>query len=242
MEICAGLASPPPQIRGVMVLGKPRCGKSHVGHQLYKVLPRGSMAKTQEADQADIYSFGTQLGPGSVLLQIDDVEARTSIAKMKNLLKAHKQGIEMRTGSSISGSTHTALPKDLRVLITSNWRKEELERAYRAAVATEADIEALWERVLLIDLFKEAVQKRPRQDRQDLDPARVAATLAVLAAASKLPFPRQAAPANTSVVPPSGNSPPPRTFSPQPSPLGKRRRLSAPGKLMRSEFHIRAGQ
>ena len=238
LDICAGLASPPPQIRGVMVLGPPRCGKSHVGHQLYKALPPGAVLKVQEAEHADIYTFGTQLGPGTVLLQIDEFEGKTPLAKMKNLLEPHNEGFEVRTGSSKSGTTHSSLPKDLRVLITSNWTKAELVRAYKGAGATDHDLDALWERVLLIDLFESSVVKRPREHREDLPPARVAATLVAMAAAPSLPFPRQTAPTSTSVVLPSGNSPPPRSFSPQPSPLPKRRRLSAPGKLLGTDFRL----
>lgn len=59
LEIMSALAKPVHQIRGVLVLGPPRCGKSHVGHQLYAALPRGAVVKVQEADQADIYTFGT---------------------------------------------------------------------------------------------------------------------------------------------------------------------------------------
>ena len=64
------------------------------------------MVKVQEADQADIYSFGTKLGPGTVLLQIDEFEGKTAISKMKNLLEPHNAGFEIRTGPSKGRKTH----------------------------------------------------------------------------------------------------------------------------------------
>ena len=230
LEICAGLATPVHQVRGVLVLGPPRCGKSHVGHQLYKALPVGTVVKVQEAAQADIYTFGTKLGASTVLLQIDEFEGKTSLAKMKNLLEPHNSGFEVRTGSSKAGQTHTALPQDMRVLITSNWKKEELARAYTGSGATEEDLDAFWERVTVIDLFRRGVLKRPRQERQDLPPERVAATMVALAAKEVLPFPRQATPSSCTVTGPRGHSPPPASFSPRPDPP-KRRRLSAPAQL-----------
>ena len=109
LEICAALAPPPHQIRGVLVLGPPRCGKCHVGHQLYEALPPGTVVKAQEADKADIYTFGTKRGASAVLLQIDEFEAKTPLAKMKNLLEPQNTGFEVRTGSSKAGQTHTSL-------------------------------------------------------------------------------------------------------------------------------------
>ena len=230
LEICAALATPPHQIRGVLALGPPRCGKCHVGHQVYEALPPGTVVKAQEADKADIYTFGTKRGASAVLLQIDEFEAKAPLAKMKNLLEPHNTGFEVRTGSSKAGQTHTSLPPDLRVLITSNRKKEELERAYRTGGATDEDLDAFWERVQVVDLFRRDVQKRPRQDRRDLSPARVAATLAAYAAAATLPFPRQPTPSSSSICGPRERSPPAPDFSPQPAPP-KRLCLSAPSKL-----------
>ena len=61
----------------------------------------------------------------------------------------------------------------LRVLITSNWTREEIDRAFRQAGATDADIDAFYERVKVVDRYAMGVRKRPRSDRVDLDPARV---------------------------------------------------------------------
>lgn len=36
------MAKPEHQVRGVLVVGSSRCGKSHVGHQLFAVLPQGA--------------------------------------------------------------------------------------------------------------------------------------------------------------------------------------------------------
>ena len=123
LEICAALATPPHQIRGVLALGPPRCGKCHVGHQLYEALPPGTVVKAQEADKADIYTFGTKRGASAVLLQIDEFEAKAPLAKMRNLLEPHNTGFEVRTGSSKAGQTHKSLPSELRVLITPNRKK-----------------------------------------------------------------------------------------------------------------------
>ena len=89
--------------------------------------------KVQEAEQANIYSFGTRLGPGTVLLQIDEFEAKTSLAKMRNLLDPHNEGFEVRTGPSKSGVTHAMLPEGLMVHLTSNWTKDALTQARKPA-------------------------------------------------------------------------------------------------------------
>ena len=151
---------------------------------------------------------------------------------MKNLLEPHNTGFEVRAGSSQAGQTHTSLPADLRVLSTSNWKEEELARAYRTGGATDEDLDAFWERVHVVDLFLRDVQRRPRLDRRDLPPARVAATLAAYAAAAALPFPRQPTPSSSSICGPRERSPPPPDFSPEPAPP-KRLCRSAPSKLQR---------
>ena len=66
--------------------------------------------------QADIYIFGTKLEQGTVLLQLDEFECRTGIAKLKNLLEPHNEGFEFRTGASKGGKTHTSVPANLLVL------------------------------------------------------------------------------------------------------------------------------
>ena len=232
LEVIAGLAKLVHQIRRVLVLGSPRCGKSHMGHQLHKVLSAGTVVKVQEADQSDIYTFGTKLGATTVLLQIDEFEAKTPLAKLKNLLEPHNEGFEVRTGSSKGTKTHTTLPKDLMVLITANWRKEEITTAYKRSGATDHDLDALWERLAIIDFFsRPGVAKRPRQQRQDIDPKRVAATVSFIASREALPFPRQAAPSSCSMfAPPS----PPPTSSPAATLKRKARCFSAPSKLARA--------
>ena len=55
LRIMSAFAKPEHQVRGVLVVGPSRCGKSHVGHQLYKALPTGAVVKVQEADQVDNY-------------------------------------------------------------------------------------------------------------------------------------------------------------------------------------------
>ena len=131
LHLMSAFAKPEHQVRGVLVLGLPRCGKSHVGHQLYAGLPQGAVVKVQEAEQADIYTFGTKLEQGTVLLQIDEFEAKTSIAKLKNLLEPRSVGFEVRSGSSKGSKTHTTLPPNLQILITSNWNRDEVVAAYR---------------------------------------------------------------------------------------------------------------
>ena len=228
LTVMTALASPPHQIRGVLVLGPPRCGKSHIGHQLHAGLPETTVVKVQEAEQSDIYSFGTKLGPATVLLQIDEFECKTGLAKMKNLLEPHNEGFEIRTGPSRGRNTHTAMPANLRVLITSNWTKEELVRSYKRSGATEEDLDAFWERLVVVDLFAAKVAKRPRQQRQDLEPARVAATIVALAGAATLEFPRQAVPSScVRGAPPS----PPSPLAPPPKKL---KCYSAPSKLARA--------
>jgi hypothetical protein len=231
LEVISGLAKPVHQIRGVLVLGPPRCGKSHMGHQLHKVLPAGTVVKVQEADQADIYTFGTKLASHTVLLQLDEFEAKTSLAKLKNLLEPHNDGFEVRTGSSKGNKTHTTLPKDLLVLITSNWTKDEITATYKRGGASDQDLDALWERLTIIDLFSRAVAKRPREERQDIDPKRVAATVSFMASRATVPFPRQAVPSSSSLFAPP--SPPPES-SPVASLKRKARCSSAPSKLARA--------
>jgi hypothetical protein len=85
----------------------------------------------QGADQVDSYAFGTQLVPETVLLQIDEFEGKTPAAKLKNLLEPHNKGFEVRTGSSRNSKTHTQLPPNLMVLITSNWTPEQLRKRTR---------------------------------------------------------------------------------------------------------------
>ena len=190
------------------------------------------MVKVQEADQSDIYTFGTKLGATTVLLQIDEFEAKTPLAKLKNLLELHNEGFEVRTGSSKGTKTHTTLPKDFMVLIIANWRKEEITTAYKRSGATDNDLDALWERVTIIDFFsRPRVAKRLRQQRQDIDPKRVAATVSFIASREALPFPRQAAPSSCSMfAPPS----PPPTSSPAATLKRKARCFSAPSKLARA--------
>ena len=55
LRIMSAFAKPEHQVRGVLVVGPSRCGKSHVGHKLYKALPTGAVVKVQEADQVDNY-------------------------------------------------------------------------------------------------------------------------------------------------------------------------------------------
>ena len=193
LTICEKLASGKP--RGVLVTGPQQCGKSHIGHQLHEILPKGTVSKILEADQADIYAFGTDLGEDTVLLVIDEFSAKTDLAKMRNLLDKHSAGLEVRTGSSKSGRTHSKLPRHLVVLLTSNWQPQELVDKYKEAGATDVDIAAFWERVALVDLFHLGVVTRPEAERVDLDPARVAATIASASAQEALPFVRQAVPA-----------------------------------------------
>ena len=118
------------------------------------------------------------------------------------------------------------------VLITSNSTKDALTQAYKRAGASDEDLEALWERLTVIDLYALRVQKRPRHQRQDLSPTRVAATVVSLAAQAAVPFSRQLVPANVlGYAPPS----PPQPWSPVSSLKKKPRRYSAPGVLSRAE-------
>ena len=50
------------------------------------------------------------------MLQLDEFECRTGIAKLKNLLEPHNEGFEFRTGASKGGKTHTSVPANLLVL------------------------------------------------------------------------------------------------------------------------------
>ena len=223
LTIAEGVATPRHQTRGVIVVGPARTGKSHIGHQLYGILPSGTVVKVQEADAADIYSFGTKLCAETVLLQIDEFEAKTHLSKLRNLLDPHSEGFEVRTGSSKSGSTHTCLPESLMVIVTSNWTKAQLDSQFLQQGAKAADIDAFWERVTLIDLYAAGVEKRPKEERVDLEPARVAATVAHFASTGPQGFTRQA-------PPPERPRPLKATFPhlADAAPEAKRRRLSAP--------------
>ena len=114
-----------------------------------------------------------------------------------------------------------------QVLITSNWTKAEIEAAYRRKGATLTDLDSLWERLTVIDLWALNVSKRRRADRVDLDPARVAATVASLAGAAALPFPRQPVPSSSSLFAP----PSPTYMSPVQECRKRARCASAPSKL-----------
>lgn len=153
---------------------------------------------------------------------------------MKNLLEPHNEGFEFRSGSSKGTKTHTSLPKNLLVLITTNWGKDAIEQAYKRSGATDEDLDALWERLTVVDLFARQVLKRPREERQDLDPARVAATIAHMADAACIPFPRQAVPSSCSVF-----APPSPVAAPPSPPNDEKRKaqwkcFSAPSKLARA--------
>ena len=68
MRIMKSLATPHGEKRGVLVLGPTRTGKSHVGNQLFRALPKGSVVKVKEADEKDMYKLGTKVGPSTVLI------------------------------------------------------------------------------------------------------------------------------------------------------------------------------
>ena len=92
--------------------------------------------------------------------------------------------------------------------------------------ATDTDMDALWERLTVIDLFFMKVTKKPRAERVDLEPGRVAATVASLAGAAALPFPRQPVPSSSAVFAP----PSPPYMCPVQETKKRARHMSAPSK------------
>jgi hypothetical protein len=201
MRVMGSLATPHTELRAVLVSGPTRTGKSHVANQLYRLLPGGAVVKVKETDEKDLYKLGTKVGPGTVLLLYDEFEGRMPLAELKNHLDSNNDGQEVRTGSSKSGNTHTELPVGLKWLITSQWRWPKIVETYKARGATEEDIQALLERVEFIDLYEEGVKTRPKVERVDLPPDRVAATVVSLVPTGVVteaqrcrPFPRQRVP------------------------------------------------
>ena len=196
LHIMSLLAQPRGQCPGILICGPTRTGKSHVGQSLFKALPKGMVVLLKEAKEKDIYTFGTKVSSATLLLQLDECEARTPISDLKVLLDPDSEGYEVRTGPSKSGKTHDELPADLRVIMTSQWTIATLKASFRAGGAEEEDVKALFERLVVVDLYALGLEIRSKEARQPLGPQRVAATVAAYAARETLPFPRQPTPAS----------------------------------------------
>ena len=86
----------------------------------------------------------------------------------------------------------------------------KIATTYTDGGATEEDVKAIRERIVLVDLYGRSDAKTmPRSQRVDLCPQRVAATVAHCATRPDLPFPRQAVPipAMSWGAPPPGQQP-----------------------------------
>ena len=104
LEVMAALAKPLHQIRGVLVLGPSRSGKSHVGHQLYTALPAGAVVKVQEAEQADIYTFGTKINTHKI-------EPKNTVKRIYRFFGCSRGGCcPPPPDPRASISTYTAIP------------------------------------------------------------------------------------------------------------------------------------
>ena len=87
------------------------------------------------------------------------------------------------------------MPHALKIVITCQWRLEDIEKAYKKQGAAEQDWKAPIERWDVVDVYAAGLETRPQERRVDLCPKRVAATVVECAHAHRIPFQRQSVPA-----------------------------------------------
>ena len=159
-------------------------------------------------------------------MQIDEFVGNTGVDKLNMLCDPKAAGDEVRTGpSSSKGPTHAVLGANLQVVITSNLTKAELHTVYANQDFAAEQVQAFFDRCVLLDLYSLGVETRPEQDRFDLDAGRLCATIASMAAKADVPFPRQPVPPSAAFL---KGWEEPRAIT---APRAKRPRFSCPGAL-----------